>query len=676
MIARRSRSSKRCRPRVSCASHARLLTSPCVDWSLLSADLQFIYLDPILAAHLEGQATAFVGQSLLSFVHPDERDTAKQDLSNVLNSKTMHGSVTRVRFARLSKVRRDLGLRGPAHNWSEADKIALDSEYMAVEIVINWAADGLVLCFIHATVDLSPSDNDEERKTVWTNWCGTPYMQRDQIDLLFNRLLMCIPQTGTLHRVFQILANDSEKKLLMSWPPDPSQLTDGGAQDFANLVDTVNMGTGLSGPNEAKTSCTRRFKALHDIPSFGGEVESIFIPHGSIIFACHKVNPSSRGPVNSTPGMQQVAFASSGYNSQVGSGYYDPSPYTLPPISTQQPYAYMPQHNQGPLYSPERWTQGVSSSMNNMRSSANSYVQAHSQEQVWQASTPQSSPIDPSAPVGNGNRGDSPSYLYSPATTASSISPITTDIVPPPRRRVSPTTKEVRTNTRNHSNRPAGITKCMSCEITSSPEWRKGPSGKKELCNACGLRFARQKAKKEGHGQNQRRPRKSSGGIVKRDASNPYGPTSPTYGGLRRICVPDSSFNSTSDIYSQATPSPSPPGSHLNFMHYTDSRTPYTSASSANYYPASTNSTASHPNDPHLPSLTSSHQSLPHLPPISQYGERLQAAPASSPLTLSSIAATMPAASYERDRDRDREYRDLSQVSSESRLKRAVMSQQ
>jgi hypothetical protein len=31
---------------------------------------------------------------------------------------------------------------------------------------------------------------------------------------------------------------------------------------------------------------------------------------------------------------------------------------------------------------------------------------------------------------------------------------------------------------------PVGIQKCSSCKVTQSPEWRKGPSGKKDLCNA------------------------------------------------------------------------------------------------------------------------------------------------------------------------------------------------
>lgn len=33
---------------------------------------------------------------------------------------------------------------------------------------------------------------------------------------------------------------------------------------------------------------------------------------------------------------------------------------------------------------------------------------------------------------------------------------------------------------------------CVTCGRTDSPEWRKGPMGPKTLCNACGLRWAKQ----------------------------------------------------------------------------------------------------------------------------------------------------------------------------------------
>lgn len=36
-----------------------------------------------------------------------------------------------------------------------------------------------------------------------------------------------------------------------------------------------------------------------------------------------------------------------------------------------------------------------------------------------------------------------------------------------------------------------GEKRCTSCGTSNSPEWRKGPTGQKTLCNACGLRFSR-----------------------------------------------------------------------------------------------------------------------------------------------------------------------------------------
>jgi len=152
---------------------------------------------------------------------------------------------------------------------------------MAVDIVINWAAEGLVLCFIHAVVDLQPNDNDEMNKTPWTNWCGTPPMAPEQLELVFSRLLVCVPQTGAMTRVFQILSNQPDRQLLMSWPPDPSVQGSGpSGRDFAKLVEQVQIGSTTATGNDAKTSCTRRYKAQQNMAGEMGEVESIFIPHG------------------------------------------------------------------------------------------------------------------------------------------------------------------------------------------------------------------------------------------------------------------------------------------------------------------------------------------------------------------------------------------------------------
>lgn len=61
------------------------------------------------------------------------------------------------------------------------------------------------------------------------------------------------------------------------------------------------------------------------------------------------------------------------------------------------------------------------------------------------------------------------------------------DVVPASSRATSRrAAKESFTNggTRGLGNPPVGVPKCSSCNVTHSPEWRKGPSGKKDLCNA------------------------------------------------------------------------------------------------------------------------------------------------------------------------------------------------
>ncbi|TFK28086.1 hypothetical protein FA15DRAFT_86164 [Coprinopsis marcescibilis] len=671
-------------------------------WSLLSSDLQFIYLDPVLACHLETQADLLVGKSLLAFVHPDERQTAKQDLGSVLDSKTLHGSVTRVRFARLSTVRRRLGYNGPPLSWTEADKIALDEDYMAVDIVINWAAEGLVLCFIHASVDLSPNDNNEQQKTEWTNWCETPSMTSEQIELLTSRLLVCIPQTGSMNRVFQILANEPDRRLLLSWPPGPHQSSEATSHDFAKLVESVNMAVGVPGANDAKTSCTRRYKALHNMPIFGGEVESIFIPHGCIIFACHKVSSNSHSAANSST-MQQLAFAPAPYNPQSGSAFYDQNnSYTLPPLTTQDSYGatYMSQatHGTQSSYSPQRWSQGthffnlhrrnlmslcsaIPAAMSNLRS--NSYTSSQTQDQSsWQPppAHPQPSYLDTTSHI-SFNRPLSPSYTYSPTTTASTVTSPITDTVPPPRRRVSPTSaKEHTVSARSGSNRPAGILKCSSCKATSSPEWRKGPSGKKELCNACGLRFARSRAKKDGQTQGQRR-RKEKPTIKREQDVLSGGNASASYPTIRRTHAegsfstggphPGSDIFSTSGHHSldKMTPSPSPPSANVNFVHYAPSNDNRSSYSNTSYYGATPSPLANPPysNQPtdaaSLPPPQSGHQQITQLPPLGQlsaYAGRLSPlVPSPSPVANSSPSSAFPVSSYERDRERERDYQDL-----------------
>ncbi|EKM78736.1 hypothetical protein AGABI1DRAFT_29371, partial [Agaricus bisporus var. burnettii JB137-S8] len=473
------------------------------DWALLSTDLQFIYLDPVLAHHLEAEAESLVGNSLLSFVHPDEQASAKTDLRSVLESRTLHGSVTRVRFSRLSKIRRQLGHTGPPQTWSEEDKLAVDANYMAVDIVINWAAEGLVLCFIHATVDLDPqSDNDELNKSHWTNWCGTPYMPPEQIQLLFQRLLMCVPQqspSNTHTRIFQILANQPRRQLLLSWPPDQGNGFTG--RDFAKLVENAELAAGPQKGNDAKTSCTRRRAHFDFFP----------LMLGSVIFACHKVESSMRSTsTNSTPMEHQLAYDvdnSPNYPPSSAPPYYDSSTsYSLNPTYNQGYLAHqsIPISRSPPTYPSSRWPQ-------THQNQNYSTTQPLPTQQHWTPSpthTITSLPPHTHTSQSMSNNNNRPGPYSNTLTSGPSWQAPPggyEDVVPPPKRRISPGSVKgggqynpATSSGRGTGNRPSGILECSSCGATASPEWRKGPSGKKELCNACGLRYARSRAKKDG----------------------------------------------------------------------------------------------------------------------------------------------------------------------------------
>ncbi|KAG0256457.1 hypothetical protein DFQ27_005699 [Actinomortierella ambigua] len=53
---------------------------------------------------------------------------------------------------------------------------------------------------------------------------------------------------------------------------------------------------------------------------------------------------------------------------------------------------------------------------------------------------------------------------------------------------------------------------CESCHTTNSPEWRRGPSGKKNLCNACGLRYSRSVARQNRQAQKLAEAKAGGGG--------------------------------------------------------------------------------------------------------------------------------------------------------------------
>ena len=128
--------------------------------------------------------------------------------------------------------------------------------------------------------------------------------------------------------MFQILANSPSRKAVLTWPIEGCDAKEFGklaldvridspAQSVnASPASSSSIASGSLGPSpqtattyqvrqyqhrqqndpdspyaEVRTSCTRRYRSRQSFSSNSmlHEVESIFIPHGSVIFACHQV---------------------------------------------------------------------------------------------------------------------------------------------------------------------------------------------------------------------------------------------------------------------------------------------------------------------------------------------------------------------------------------------------
>jgi hypothetical protein len=174
-------------------------------------------------------------------------------------------------------------------------------------------------------------------------------------------------------RVFQILANSPARRAVFSWPTEGCD-----ANEFGNLASNVRIDTpaqsataspasssSITSPSpgsppqntaaahealryqhrqqkdpdspyaEVRTSCTRRYKSQQSFQSKSvlHEVESIFIPHGSVIFACHQV--INRRPI--VPSFDTLVASSStapAFRPHSQQWTLKPSPLALHSLST------------------------------------------------------------------------------------------------------------------------------------------------------------------------------------------------------------------------------------------------------------------------------------------------------------------------------------------------------
>lgn len=249
-------------------------------------------------------------------------------------------------------------------------------------------------------------------------------------------------------RVFQLQATGTPHQppaLLFSWPPPRPPNAPGhgdgmyDAEEYAELMRGVDMDPSMltTKPGEIRTNCTTRFGAEHSIRTEGvyRHVNSVFIPYGSLVFACYQtkktieLRPSSAAeswtaPTQS-PATPPVVSGAGGDWRPAPPGDFDNYP---PSNQFGRDYPPPPPPPGAPAYGAPGYGPGFGR-------------------------------MNDSAPA-------------QPRPTGSSSRPL-----------VRP---------------PGDVEKCRGCGTRESPEWRKGENGVKDLCNACGLKLARAVAKREG----------------------------------------------------------------------------------------------------------------------------------------------------------------------------------
>jgi hypothetical protein len=443
------------------------LSSLSPGWAILSTRterLDFLYVDPTFSQHLTLEADRIKGTSFFDYIHTEEEERTRVDMKNIIQSRTLFGSVTRCRYSSLSHIQSIL--RADA-----SLKAAEAKDYLPIDIVVNWIGEDMALCFFHAILDESAQDNNELDKTDWSNWCG---MQDASVgdeecqsmwqSIQSHRTLK--PSTTGPQYVFQVLSavpssqqeSASLPNVLFSWPPprlfaDPTgdaltasaiNFADGSyfLDDFARLAQGVDQLTLQKELSDANTSCTRRFRAKHTLTTEGmiRSVESVLIPYGSIVLACFSITYAQVLPGSSAP-LSVNRRAS-----------------VEVPLATFDNKSSVTAKEDASLHYNNKNGSAVPLSSSTLASLANASISAAAAAKGGEK--PEKNGLQGllSRAEGEGSDvgGGSVATLAAVAAAASAQSK-----------------------------------KCASCGASNSPEWRKGPDGTKSLCNACGLRFSR-----------------------------------------------------------------------------------------------------------------------------------------------------------------------------------------
>ncbi|MCO5613635.1 hypothetical protein L7F22_067913 [Adiantum nelumboides] len=272
------------------------------------------------------------------------------------------------------------------------------------------------------------------------------------------------------------------------------------ADDFARLTYQSTFQENSLAKHEEFTSCKRRQSSSFSLLTDGLNIdlEAMVIPHGEIkfaVFSIHKAErflshlPNRLGINDSRSKDEQTSPFT------IDRGLTSPFAITFPEECAQLFSAYVPPIQSFPVSIPSSLSliptltmaqfpqvdNHLPESLMNVRADpieidrkANSYMHANSYEGILPTNKADSlqTQADNRKQVAHmsayGCQNALPSSSSSPSYPLFFTKPATSTIM-----------------------NSSIMKKCLTCGKSNSPEWRKGPDGKKSLCNACGLRFSR-----------------------------------------------------------------------------------------------------------------------------------------------------------------------------------------
>ncbi|KAG9291365.1 hypothetical protein G9A89_003469 [Geosiphon pyriformis] len=420
-----------------------------------------------------------------------------------------------------------------------SNTIVNDQEYVIMDIGMNVVSQDIVLaCFHSDDVQLSTDNHNS-----FSHSCGELNFAQKETEKLSELLhnarnastKMETPPISPIpsifpspDRIFQIFDRKT-KNLTFTWP-DP------------NLITSSN-------PAYDKDDFSR---LIHDEIGFCRQIESVSIPYGDLIFACFQIippislgapneylkprphsAPCSPTAISSSCGVGTKRLRSPGSlsppiriyskNSHISDFLLDGenrdskrraidsnsgnSPQRIAPISLPNPLMNLvspifspqliPTQQEQPQQYPfppivhtnEQHTQQQQQQQQQQQSapitpfilsnSSQSSQELHGRQQVYRLNISQSGSIQ-----------DTRHNTTSPTQTSSPPSRISSSNSHPIRPYGGSTANYVG-RVRNNNLNNAAPKVCESCKTNSSPEWRRGPTGHKTLCNACGLRHSR-----------------------------------------------------------------------------------------------------------------------------------------------------------------------------------------